>query len=85
MLSKYFYDQPLAHASYLLGCQRSGEVLIIDPSRILTPYLETAQAASLRIMAAAEIHIHADFVSGSRELVDQVGTMLHISNAGPTD
>ena len=85
MLLKYFYDQSLAHASYMLGCQKSGEALIIDPSRHITPYLEAAQAAGLQIVAAAETHIHADFVSGSRELADHVGAMLHLSNAGPTE
>ena len=85
MLLKYFYDQSLAHASYMLGCQSSGEALIIDPSRNITPYLEAAQAAGLQIVAAAETHIHADFVSGSCELAEQVGAMLHLSNAGPTE
>ena len=85
MLLKYFYDQSLAHASYMLGCQKSGEALIIDPSRNITPYLEAAQAAGLQIVAAAETHIHADFVSGSRELANHVGAMLHLSNAGPTE
>jgi len=85
MLLKYFYDESLAHASYMLGCQKSGEALIIDPSRNITPYLKAAQAAGLQIVAAAETHIHADFVSGSRELADHVGAMLHLSNAGPAE
>jgi hydroxyacylglutathione hydrolase len=83
MLLKHFYDQSLAHTSYMLGCQKSGEALIIDPSLNITPNLEAAHAAGLRIVAAAETHIHADFVSGSCELADHVGAMLHLSNAGP--
>lgn len=85
MFLKYFYDTALAHASYMLGCQSSGEALIIDPSRNITPYLEAAQAAGLQIVAAAETHIHADFVSGSCELAEHVEAMLHLSNEGTAD
>jgi hydroxyacylglutathione hydrolase len=85
MLLKYFYDKPLAHASYLIGCQKTGEALVIDPSRNVNSYLETAKAEGLRITAAAETHIHADFVSGSRELADQVGARLLLSDEGPAD
>lgn len=85
MLLKYFYDKRLAHASYLVGCQRSGEALVIDPSRNIEPYLEAASAEGLRIVAAAETHIHADFVSGSRELADRVGAKLYLSDEGPAD
>lgn len=85
MLLKYFYDQALAHASYLVGCQKSGEALVIDPARDVTQYLEAAEAEGLRIVGTAETHIHADFVSGSRELADRVGAKLYLSDAGPQE
>jgi hydroxyacylglutathione hydrolase len=85
MLLKYFYDKPLAHASYLIGCQKSGEALVVDPSRHVDPYLEAAAAEGLRITGAAETHIHADFVSGARELADRTGATPHFSAEGPPD
>src|SRR5438105_1630118 len=85
MLLKYFYDKPLAHASYLIGCQKSGEALVIDPSRHVEPYLEAASAEGLRITGAAETHIHADFVCGARELADRTGATLYLSDAGPPE
>lgn len=85
MLLKYFYDKSLAHASYMVGCQRTGEAIIIDPSRSVDQYLEAAAAESLRITGSAETHIHADFVSGSRELADRTGATLYLSDEGPAD
>lgn len=85
MLLKYFYDKSLAHASYLVGCQKSGEAIVIDPGRDITPYLSAAKAEGLRIVGAAETHIHADFVSGSRELAESVGAKLYLSDTGPSD
>ncbi len=85
MLLKYFYDKQLAHASYLVGCHKSGEALVIDPGRDVKPYLEAAAAEGMRIVGAAETHIHADFVSGSRELADRVGAVLYLSDEGPAD
>lgn len=85
MLLKYFYDKSLAHASYLVGCQRSGEALVMDPGRNVDPYLEAAAAEGLRIVGSAETHIHADFVSGSRELADRVGAKLYLSDEGPAE
>jgi hydroxyacylglutathione hydrolase len=85
MLLKYFYDKSLAHASYLVGCQRTGEAVVIDPSRSVDQYLEAAAAEGLRITGSAETHIHADFVSGSRELADRVNARLYLSDEGPAD
>jgi len=82
MLLKYFYDDKLAHASYMVGCQASGEAIVIDPGRDITPYLEEAKEQEMQIIAATETHIHADFVSGSRELAAQVGAKLYLSDAG---
>lgn len=85
MFLKYFYDKSLAHASYMIGCQRSGEAIVIDPSRSVDQYLDAATAEGLRIVGSAETHIHADFVSGSRELADRVGAKLYLSDEGPAD
>lgn len=85
MFLKYFYDPDLAHASYLVGCQKTGEAVVIDPGRNVDPYLEAAEREGLRIVGSAETHIHADFVSGSRELADRVGAKLYLSDEGPED
>jgi hydroxyacylglutathione hydrolase len=82
MLLKYFYDDKIAHASYMVGCQASGQAIVIDPGRDLTPYLDVADKQGLKIIAATETHIHADFVSGARELADQVGAKLYLSDEG---
>ncbi len=85
MLLKYFYDKSLAHASYLVGCQKSGEAIVVDPARAVDQYLDAAKAEGLRIVGSAETHIHADFVSGSRELAERVESKLYLSDEGPSD
>lgn len=85
MLLKYFYDKALAHASYMVGCQRSGEAIIFDPARSIDQYLAAADAEGLRIVGAAETHIHADFVSGARELAHWAGATLYLSDEGTPD
>ena len=82
MLLKYFYDDKLAHASYMVGCQATGEALVIDPARDTRPYLEVAAENDMAIVGAAETHIHADFLSGSRELARQTGAKLYLSDEG---
>lgn len=85
MLLKYFYDSELAHASYLVGCQQTGEAVVIDPGRSVDKYIEAAEEEGLRIVGSAETHIHADFVSGSCELADRVGARLYLSDEGPAE
>lgn len=82
MLLKYFYDPKLAQASYLVGCQATGEAIIVDPSRDSEPYLHEAEAHDMRIVGVAETHIHADFVSGARELAERTGATLYLSDEG---
>ncbi|MEZ7173301.1 rhodanese-like domain-containing protein [Sporosarcina sp. OR05] len=85
MLLRYFYDEKLAHASYVVGCQATGEAAIVDPMRNIEPYIELAKKENLQIVGALETHIHADFVSGSRELADHFGATLYISDEGDQD
>lgn len=85
MLLKYFYDEPLAQASYLVGCAETGEALIVDAMRDIRPYLEAAEKHGLRITHVTETHIHADYVSGSRELAAHTGAQLYLSDMGDDD
>ena len=63
-----FYDEGLAQASFLVGCDRTKQAAVIDPRRDASIYVEAARQAGLTIAAAVETHVHADFVSGAREL-----------------
>jgi len=83
MILKYFYDDKLAQASYLVGCGSSA--MIIDPARNITPYIQAAQDEGLTIKYVAETHIHADFVSGARELAFATGAEVVLSSMGGAD
>jgi hydroxyacylglutathione hydrolase len=73
----------LAHLSYLIGDRPSGQAAVIDPRRDVDVYLELARRHGLTITHAIETHIHADFVSGSRELAARAGTArVHVSVEG---
>ncbi len=85
MLLKYFYDERLAQASYLVGCAATGEALVVDPMRDIRPYLQAAEREGLRITHVTETHIHADFVSGSRELAGATAARLLLSDEGDAD
>jgi hydroxyacylglutathione hydrolase len=79
------YDEKLAQAAYVIGCQRSGEAIVIDPQRDVDRYIALAAEHGLRIVATAETHIHADFLSGSRELAEQNGARVYLSDEGDAD
>ncbi len=85
MFFRQFYDDALAQASYLIGCQATGEAVVVDPIRDIEPYIDVATAEGLRITHVTETHIHADFVSGARELVARTGAALFLSAEGGTD
>jgi hydroxyacylglutathione hydrolase len=85
MFFQRFYDRPLAQASYMIGCQRTGEAVVVDPNRDVQQYLDTAAKEGLRITHVTETHIHADFVSGSRELAGRTGAQLLLSDEGDAD
>ncbi|PES62095.1 Zn-dependent hydrolase [Bacillus cereus] len=85
MLLKYFYDEKLAHASYLIGCQKEGVAIVIDPGRYIEQYIEFAKKKGMEVIAAAETHIHADFLSGSRELSHLYNANLYVSDEGDSE
>lgn len=85
MLFKYFYDTALAHASYMVGCQKTGEAIIVDPGRDIEQYLDAAAKEDMKIIGVADTHIHADYVSGAREMADRTGAKLFVSDEGPAE
>src|ERR1041385_4521164 len=83
MYFKQFYLNCLAHASYLIGSE--GEAAVVDPQRDVDDYLKEAEANHLKIRYVIETHLHADFVSGHRELAARTGAQIVISEkAGAT-
>lgn len=85
MLLRQIFDPYLAQYAYLIGCQRTGEALVIDPLRDIDQYCRLAQENNLRITGVAETHIHADFVSGAREFAQDPDVHLYLSSEGGAD
>lgn len=74
MFFKQFYLGCLAHASYLIGSD--GQAAVVDPQRDIDAYLTEATQAGLQIRYVFETHVHADFVSGHRELAERTGATI---------
>jgi glyoxylase-like metal-dependent hydrolase (beta-lactamase superfamily II)/rhodanese-related sulfurtransferase len=75
MFFKQFYLGCLAQASYMIGSE--GEAAVVDPRRDVEEYLEAARANGLSIRHVIETHLHADFVSGHRELAERTGAKIY--------
>lgn len=65
---KQFVDEGLGNSSYLIGSTETGRAAVIDPQRDVDRYLQVAEGMGLRLAYAFDTHLHADFVSGAREL-----------------
>ncbi|MFW5695255.1 MAG: rhodanese-like domain-containing protein [Alkalispirochaeta sp.] len=85
MYFERIYDEDLAQASYIVGCQQTGEALVVDPLRDVDRYFSIAEHQGLRITRVTETHIHADYLSGSRELARAAGARLLLSDEGGPD
>jgi len=76
MYFEQFYLTCLAHASYMIGS--GGEAAVIDPQRDVDLYLKVAEEQNLKIRHIFETHLHADFVSGHKELAGRTGAQIYI-------
>jgi hydroxyacylglutathione hydrolase len=85
MLLERFHDELLAQTSYLIGCQDAKIAVVVDPNRDIDRYIEAAARHKVTIAFVTETHIHADFVSGSRDLARKTGARLILSGAGGDD
>ena len=79
MYFEQFYLGCLAHASYLFGSD--GQAAVVDPQRDVDIYIEAAQKRGLTIRYIFETHLHADFVSGHKELAARTGANIYIGKA----
>ncbi len=79
------YDETLAQASYVIADKNTGEAIVIDPKRDIDTYVQIAQENNLKISKVTETHIHADFLSGARELAHVTGAELLLSGEGGVD
>ena len=85
MIVKRFFEPLIAQNSYLIGCATAGQAIIIDANRDVRQYIQAALALNLLITDVTETHIHADFLSGSRELAHRTGARLCLSDEGDAD
>ncbi len=79
------FDETLAQASYVIADLNTKEAIVIDPKRDVDTYIDLVEKKGLKITHITETHIHADFLSGSRELSAATGAPLYLSDEGDED
>ncbi len=84
MFFQQIFEEKLAQYTYLIGCQASKEAIVIDPMRDIDRYKKIASKNNLKIVGAAETHIHADYLSGLREFAEE-GVKVFVSDEGDKD
>ena len=85
MIMERLFDDLLAQAGYLVGCEETRAAIVIDPNRDVDRYLEAAARERLDITHVTETHVHADYVSGARALARRTGARLLLSGSGGVD
>ena len=78
MILKQYYLGCLAHASYLIADQASGQAAVVDPRRDVGQYVEDAARLGCRIDHVFLTHFHADFVAGHLELRAEEGARIYL-------
>lgn len=84
MYFKQIFEEKLAQYAYIIGCQKTGEAIVLDPMRDIDQYIQDAHREGLKVVAAADTHIHADYLSGLRELAER-GVKIYASDEGDAD
>ncbi len=85
MILEQYYIECLSHASYLIGDEKTGRAVVVDPRRDIDDYLADAAKYGLTIEGVINTHFHADFVSGHLELVEATGAWIGFGAAAETD
>jgi hydroxyacylglutathione hydrolase len=82
VLFRQFVDDDLGCASYLIGDEKAGEAVVVDPAYAIEPYLQEAEKRRARIVRVLETHTHADHVSGHGRLALEHGAAVSTHPAG---
>jgi hydroxyacylglutathione hydrolase len=85
MFFKQIVEPHLAQYAYLIGCQRTGAAIIVDPARDIDRYIAIAAENNLKIVAATDTHIHADYLTGLRQFAHYHGIKIYASDEGDAD
>jgi hydroxyacylglutathione hydrolase len=85
MFFRQIFEPKLAQYSYIIGCQQTREAVIIDPMRDIDRYIDIENTEGLKIVAGAETHIHADYLSGLKEFGDRLNIQILVSDEGTAD
>lgn len=78
MVFRQFFLEGLGCLSYMIGCSQMGLCAVVDPQRDVDGYLQVAQSYGLRITHIFDTHLHADHVSGNRELAARTGATIYL-------
>lgn len=84
MFFRQIFEPKLAQYSYMVGCQQTGETVVLDPMRDVQQYFDIAAKEKLTITAAADTHIHADYITGLREMAER-GIKVYASDEGDAE
>ncbi len=76
MILRQFYVDGPGCLSYFVGCEHHGLAFVIDPDRVIDPYLELSERLDLEIIGVIDTHLHTDHVSGNTELADYTGAEI---------
>src|ERR1044072_2414638 len=74
-----FVDKGLGNSAYLIGSHDTKKGILIDPLRDVDRYLQAASERGLTLTHVLDTHLHADFVSGNREIAQQTGAVIGAS------
>src|SRR5262245_23192139 len=74
-----FVDTGLGNSAYLIGSHETKKGILIDPLRDVDRYLHTANQLGIQLTHVLDTHLHADFISGNREIAQQTGAVIGAS------
>src|SRR5678815_4228931 len=76
---KPFVDKGLGNSAYLIGSHDTKKGILIDPLRDVDQYLQAAEERGIQLTHVLDTHLHADFVSGNREIAQKTGAVIGAS------
>ncbi|MEU7072147.1 rhodanese-like domain-containing protein [Streptomyces narbonensis] len=85
MFFTQYYLDCLSQASYMVGDEKTGRAVVVDPRRDVSEYVADAAAHGLTVVGVVNTHFHADFVAGHLELADETGAWIGYGRGAVTE